>query len=110
MYATLAITPGIGMNLILQIDESVVSVRDKSFKHPPYRHDAISHGDLAFFVLKVGEVLHGYVKQPRASFVNRFNNVRAVCPASMQQPMRGSMSLTAFNTSNGECHGVSSGP
>jgi hypothetical protein len=29
---------------------------------------------------------------------------RTVCPTSMQHPMRGSIPLTAFNTSSGECH------
>ena len=35
---------------------------------------------------------------------------RTVCPTSIQHPIRGSILFTAFNTSSGECHNLSSGP
>src|SRR6266849_2789749 len=67
----------VGMNLILQIDEALVSHRNKRFKHLPHRHAALSHRDLALFALKARQVLHVHVKQPRACFADRLNHVRA---------------------------------
>src|SRR5713226_5046800 len=67
----------LGMNLILQIDEALVPHGDQGFKNSPHRHKAVSHCDLALFVLEVRKVLHVYVKQPRACFVDRLNNIRA---------------------------------
>src|SRR6266446_4379722 len=67
----------VGMNLILQIDEALVPYRAKSLKNPLHGHDAVSHRHLAILALKVCEVLHVYVKQPRARRVDRLNHIRA---------------------------------
>src|SRR6266446_9030453 len=67
----------VGMNLILQINEALVSHRDKRFKHLPHRHHAVSHRNLALFALEVRQVLHVNVKQPRACFADRLNHIRA---------------------------------
>src|SRR5580704_843564 len=67
----------VGMNFILQIDEALVLYRTKSFKNLLHRHDAFSHWDLAVLALKIREVLHVYVKQPCAYFVDGLNHVRA---------------------------------
>ena len=58
------------MNLILQIDEAFVLYRDESFKNPLHRHDAVTHWHLTILALEVCEVLHVYVKQPRACRVD----------------------------------------
>src|SRR5437899_7866462 len=67
----------VGMNLIFQIDEALVPCRDEGFKHLPHWHDAVSHCDLALFALEVRKVLHVYVKEPWACFVDRLNDIRA---------------------------------
>src|SRR6266436_5668562 len=67
----------VGMNLILQIDEALVLYRAKSFKNPLHGHDAVSHRHLTILALEVCEVLHVYVKQPRACSVDRLNYIRA---------------------------------
>src|SRR5689334_18667049 len=75
-----AANPGhriVGMNLILQIDEALVSHRNKRFKHLPHWHAAFSHRDLALFALKARQVLHVHVKQPRACFEHRLNHICA---------------------------------
>src|SRR5580700_3670835 len=65
------------MNLILQIDETLVLYRVKSFKNLLQRHDAFSYCHLALLALEVREVLHVYVKQPRAHLMDGLNHVRA---------------------------------
>src|SRR6266436_3624984 len=67
----------VGMNLILKIDEALVPSRDEGFKHLPHWHYALSHRDLALFALEVREVLHVYVEEPWACFVDRLNDIRA---------------------------------
>src|SRR6202790_3207229 len=67
----------VGMNFILEIDEAFVLYRAKGFKNFLHRHDAFSHRHLALLALEVREVLHMYVKQPRAHLVDRLNHVRA---------------------------------
>src|SRR6266436_5312806 len=67
----------VGMNLILQIDEALVLCRAKSFKNPLHGYDAVSHRHLTILALEVCEVLHVYVKQPRACRVDRLNHIRA---------------------------------
>src|SRR5260370_37894276 len=67
----------VGMTLVFQIAKALVSGRDEGFKHLPHRHDALSHRDLTLLALKVGEILHVYVKHPRTCFMDRLNHVRA---------------------------------
>src|SRR5216684_4461484 len=65
------------MNLVLQIDEALVLHCGESFKNPLHRHDAVSHRHLTILALEVCEVLHMYVKQPRACRADRLNHIRA---------------------------------
>src|SRR5580704_2697720 len=67
----------VGLNLILQIDETLVLCGDQGFKDLLYWHDAVSHRDLALFALEVRKVFHVYVKQPRACFADRLNHIGA---------------------------------
>jgi hypothetical protein len=65
------------MNFILQIDEAFIFYRAKSFKNLLHRHDAVSHRDLTILILEIREVLHVYVKQPRARLTDSLNYIGA---------------------------------
>src|SRR5437667_5869774 len=61
----------VGMNLIFQVHEAFVLDRAKRLKNLLHRHDADPHRHLALFALEAREVLHMYVKQPRAHLADR---------------------------------------
>ena len=67
----------VGMNLILEIDEAFVLCRDQRFEHLPHRHDALSYRDLALLALKIRQVLHVHVEQPRSGLADRLHHIRA---------------------------------
>src|SRR4029077_2409643 len=65
------------MNFILQVDEALVFHTNKGFKYPTHGHATIPHRDLTLLVLEVREILHVYVKQAGAGFMDGLNDVRA---------------------------------
>src|SRR6185503_2211423 len=65
----------VAVDLIFEINKSVVFDRNESFEDLSHRHHTVSDCDLAFFVLKVCQILHVDVVQARPHFVNGFHDV-----------------------------------
>lgn len=52
----------VGMYFIFEIDKAVVPRRDEGLKYFAHGHETLSHSDLTFFILKVGEIFHVQVE------------------------------------------------
>src|SRR6266851_7886391 len=67
----------VGVNLILEVDKSLVVGRDEGLEDLAERHNSVTHGDLALFALEAGQVLHMHVVQPRPHLVDGLDHIDA---------------------------------
>lgn len=51
----------VAMDLILQVDETLVLGGDKGFEDRAHRHDSITDGDLALLAREAGQILRMHV-------------------------------------------------
>ena len=103
----------VAVDLVFEIDEAWVVGVDEGLEDFADGHDAVADGDLAFFALKSVRSFMCMLKRrgPTAWMASTTSvPARTQWPTSMQQPMRGSMFLTALRTSSGEWKSLSSGP
>src|SRR5258708_1616345 len=63
------------MNLIFEVDKALVVGRDKRLEDLAYRHDSLTHGDLALLALEAGQILHMHVVQPRPNLVDGLHHI-----------------------------------
>ena len=65
------------MDFVFEIDEAFVLLRNEGFEDIAQGHEAVSYGDLAFFVVEIGEVFHVDVMKARAGFADGLDDVGA---------------------------------
>lgn len=66
----------VAMNLIFEIDKTLVLDCDEGFEYPAYRHDSVTHVNLAVSALKICKILYMHVEQAWSHFVDSLNDIR----------------------------------
>ena len=103
----------VGVDLVFEVDEARVFLRDECLEDGADGHFAVANSDLAPLSWKsVRSFMCMLKRRGPTSWMASTTSVpaRTVCPTSMQQPMRGSMPLMSLRTSRGEGQSLSSGP